>query len=179
MKRLAPLALLLVAGCATASAGTPAAQPVPTVPPDLGGHQFDRPHADTVLVAGESTVVRTATGTARVKVNGPALKAVNGLGHRTLQRYDATFTVTVTGLTGALAVKPTDFALLAIADQVDGGGIVTTGAKAVTLVADTVTAGRTLVGTWTATFVEGHGELLYTPTGAARPAVLWDFRAEG
>ncbi len=125
-------------------------------------------HADHVLVAGDDIVLKTATGTARVKVNGPALVPLKGIGP--LHHYLATFTITVTPVSGAVPVSPADFSLLALADQVDGAGIVTHEATASTL-ADGV-------GTWSAPFVEGHGEFLFTPRGASRPAALWDFRAE-
>jgi hypothetical protein len=176
-----PLAL---AGCgsatATLSTSSPGS-PGPTTPPDLAGHQFDRPDADHVLVAGDDLVLTLPTGTVRLTVGGPALAPAPALVPTKageLHHYLATFTITATTLTGTAALAPTDFRLLAIADQVDGGAKVTSVAKVTTLVSTVLAKGATLTGTWTAPFVEGHGELLYTPVGAARPAALWDFRAE-
>ena len=171
-------AALLLTSCGHAVTQLGAAQP--TTPPDLAGHQFDRPDADLVLVAGDTATVTTRTGTFRVTVTGPALKplpTLRPLAVGQLHTYLATFTVTVTHTRGELALSPGDFRLLAIADQVDGGARRTIASSATTLVARTLTAGS-WTGTWTAPFTEGHGELLFTPAGATRPAALWDFRAE-
>lgn len=173
-----PALVLALTACAGQPARLVGAQP--TVPPDLAGHQFDRPHADQVLVAGDTATVTTRTGTLRVSVNGPALKELPSftrLPVGQLHHYLATFTVTVTPVRGSQRLSPSDFRLLAIADQVDGGAIRTVAAQATSLKPATVTSGS-WTGTWTAPFVEGHGELLFTPAGAARPAALWDFRAE-
>lgn len=161
---LALAATLLLAGCGTGTATLQASVPVTTH--DLAPR---RPvHADHVLVAGDDIVLKTASGTVRVKVNGPALTPLKAIGP--LHHYLATFTVTVTPVSGTVSVTPADFSLLAIADQVDGGAIVTHDATAAKLVNGT--------GTWSAPLVEGHGEFLFTPRGAIRPAALWDFRAE-
>jgi hypothetical protein len=157
-------ATLLLAGCGAGTATLQASAPVTTQ--DLA--PLRSVHADHVLVAGDGIVLTTATGTVRVKVNGPALQPLKAPG--VLHHYLATFTVTVTPVSGTVTVTPADFSLLAIADQVDGGGIVTQEAAAAKLVNGT--------GTWSAPFVEGHGEFLFTPRGASRPAALWDFRAE-
>ncbi|MCU1602142.1 MAG: hypothetical protein JWO22_2851 [Frankiales bacterium] len=173
-----PALALALSACAGQPAQLVGAQP--TVPPDLAGHQYDRPHADQVLVAGDTATISTATGTFRVTVNGPALKALTSftkLPVGALHHYLATFTVTVTSVRGSQQLSPGAFRLLAIADQDAGGAVKTTVAQATTLVTTTLTGG-TWTGTWSAPFVEGHGELLLTPAGAARPAALWDFRAE-
>jgi hypothetical protein len=176
-----PLAL---AGCGATTATLTSASTAPAaavIPPDLAGHQYDRPHADHVLVAGDSQVLTLPTGSVRVTVWGPKLVEVPTLVKSTgnqLHSYLATFTLVATGLSGTTRLAPTDFRLLALADQVSGGAIQTTTATATDLVTKVVAQGATVTGTWTAPFVEGHGELLYTPAGAARPAALWDFRAE-
>ncbi len=149
----------------------------PVIPPDLA--PLKPLHADRILVAGESVDLTTSTGVVRVKVNGPATGKGTLFGSRSagaLHHYLATFTVTITPVRGTTTVSPADFRLLAIADQVDGGEVVTHEGTAATLPTGRVT--RPVVGTWSAPFVEGHGELLYTPTGATRPAALWDFRVE-
>jgi hypothetical protein len=175
---LAATALLLLTGCGSATASlSPAAAP-PTVPPDLAGHQYDVPDADRVLVAGDSVDLDLPAGKVRLTVNGPALQLTKPFRPGVLHDYLATFTVTAQVLSGMAVVLPADFRLLAIADQVDGGAKVTTSATVSTLARTVASTGRTLVGTWSAPFVEGHGELLYTPPGASRPAALWDFRAE-
>ena len=142
----------------------------PTVPPDLAGHQYDRPDADRVLVAGDTADLVLPTGRVRLTVNGPvpALQKVM-VGPR--HTYLLTFRVTATVLSGAVDLRPERFSLLAIADQVDGAARVTT-----TALSSTLAAGATR--TWTASFVEGHGEYLFTPAGTTRPAALWDFRVE-
>ena len=178
---LLPATALLLTGCAA----TPRPSAVldvgaPSVPPDLAGHQDDRPDADLVLVAGDTATLTTPTGTFHVTVRGPAVKVLPTLvplrvGQ--LHSYLATFTVTATPVRGTQRLSPADFRLLAIADRVDGGSTRTTVAKATTLVTRTLTRGS-WTGTWSAPFVEGHGELLFTPAGAARPAALWDFRVE-
>ena len=168
---------LLLTACGQQSAQLSAA---PVTPPDLAGHQLDRPHADQVLVAGDSALVATPTGAVRVTVNGPALTPLpefTKLPVGALHHYLATFTVTVTATRGTQRLSPGDFRLLAIADQDAGGAIRTTVAQATTLVTTTLAKGSWR-GTWSAPFVEGHGELLFTPAGATRPAALWDFRAE-
>jgi hypothetical protein len=173
-----PLAL---AGCGSATATLSASPPAPTPSADLAGHQYDRPDADHVLVAGDDLVLALPTGTLRLTVGGPALALVPTLVPTKpgeLHHYLATFTITATTLTGTAALAPTDFRLLAIADQVDGGARITSTAKVTNLITTVLGKGKTLTATWTAPFVEGHGELLYTPVGAARPAALWDFRAE-
>lgn len=158
------LSLALLAGCGTAQAGTAT---VTTVPPDLAGHQYDQPDADRVVVAGDTLVLDLPTGPLTVTVNGPALVKVPTLvPTRGLEHYLATFTIT-----SSAPVSPTAFRLLAIADQVDGGARRTVAATVTKVLSSTVL-------TWTAPFVEGHGELLFTPVGATRPAALWDFRAE-
>ena len=156
----------LLAACGAGTATLQAAAPAATVPADLA--PLRAVHADHVLVAGDSIDLDTAAGRVRVKVNGPALTPLKGLG--TLHHYLTTFTITVTRLTGDVSIAPSDFRLLSIADQVDGGAVVTHEATASSMVDGT--------GTWTAPFVEGHGEFLYTPAGATRPAALWDFRVE-
>ena len=170
-------ALLLLTACGQQPSRLASA---PSIPPDLAGHQFDRPDADRVLVAGDTTTVTTPTSTLRVTVMGPALEQLPTMvpmrvGER--HSYLATFTVTVAVLRGSEQLAPAAFRLLAISDQVDGATKHTTVATATTLVRKTVTSG-TWTGTWTAPFLEGHGELLFTPAGATRPAALWDFRAE-
>ena len=172
---------LTLAGCGSATATLSTAPPSPTPRPDLAGHQYDRPDADRVLVAGDGLVLELPTGRLRVTVGGPALALAPTLvpqkaGER--HHYLATFTITATNLSGTTALAPTDFRLLAIADQVDGGAKVTSVATVTNLVTTVLAKGKTLTATWTAPFAEGHGELLYTPAGAARPAALWDFRAE-
>ena len=177
----------LVVGCgagtettlsqAPPTAAQVAAQQDVVVPPDLA--PLKRLHADRILVAGEAVDLTTGTGVVRIKVNGPATGTGTLFGARSagaLHHYLATFTVTVTPLRGTTTVSPSDFRLLAIADQVDGGAVLSHEATATTLPSGRVT--RTVVGTWAAPFVEGHGELLYTPAGASRPAALWDFRVE-
>lgn len=167
-------ALPLLAACGAGTASLQNSAPTASVPPDLAPL---RPvHADHVLVAGDAIDLTTPTGRVRVKVNGPATGAGTRFGTSGLRHYLATFTVTVTRLSGTVRVSPADFRLLAIADQVDGGAIVTTEASAGTLRATDVR--QRVVGTWAAPFVEGHGELLFTPQGATRPAALWDFRVE-
>ena len=149
------------------------------VPPDLAGRPLTT-HADRVLVAGDTTTLTTAEGTVRVTVNGPAaeqLPTFRRLPLGQLHDYLATFTVTVEHVSGSVRLSPADFRLLAIADQVDGGAIRTSVAKATTLTATTLSRGS-WSGTWTAPFTEGHGELLFTPAGATRAAALWDFRVE-
>lgn len=163
--------LPLLAACGAGTATLQAAAPAVTIPPDLGPHR--EVHADHVLVAGDSIDLTTATGRVRVKVNGPQTGKGTSFGQRTagaLHHYLATFTVTVTRLSGDVSVSASDFRLLAIADQDEGGGIVTHEATASSMVNGS--------GTWTAPFVEGHGELLFIPPGASRPAALWDFRVE-
>ena len=176
-----PLLLLPALGLLLTGCGQQASQlSQPSTPPDLAGHQFDRPHADQVLVAGDTATVSTATGTFRVTVNGPALKELTSftkLPVGQLHHYLATFTVTVTPVRGSQQLSPSAFRLLAIADQDEGGAIKTTLAKTTTLATTRLTSGA-WKGTWSAPFVEGHGELLFTPAGATRPAALWDFRAE-
>ena len=179
MRRLhvlpAVAAALLLTACGQQTARLSAA--APSAPPDLAGHQFDRPDADLVLVAGDTATVTTRTATFRVTVMGPALKTLPTLLRSPLHSYLATFSVTVTATRGSQALSPSDFRLLAIADQVDGGARRTSSATATTLLPRRLTTGS-WTGTWTAPFTEGHGELLFTPTGATRPAALWDFRAE-
>jgi hypothetical protein len=177
---LAALPLALV-GCGSTTATLSTAPPGPTPPPDLAGHQFDRPDADHVLVAGDGLVLKLPTGRLRVTVGGPALALAPTLVPQQageLHHYLATFTITATTLSGTAALAPTEFRLLAVADQVDGGAKVTSVAQVTNLVPSVLAKGKTLTATWTAPFVEGHGELLYTPAGADRPAALWDFRAE-
>lgn len=169
---LALAAVLLVTACGTQHAGQEAVT-APTVGPDLAGHQDDIPHAEHVLVAGDSQDLTLPAGRLRVTVWGPKLVEVPTLVKtKGYQRhsYLATFTIVAKTLSGTATLRPADFRLLAIADQVDGGAIRTLTA--------TATEALTQGFTWTAPFVEGHGELLFTPVGAARPAVLWDFRAE-
>ena len=164
-------ALPLLAACGAGTATLQAAAPAAPIPPDLA--PLRAVHADHVLVAGDTIDLTTATGRLRVKVNGPATGKGTLFGQRSagaLHHYLATFTVTVTRLSGTVTVAPEDFRLLAIADQVDGGEIITHEATASSMVDGS--------GTWTAPFVEGHGELLFTPQGATRPAALWDFRVE-
>lgn len=176
---LLPVAALLLAGCAASGPPTELSA-APSVPPDLAGHQLDRPHADVVLVAGDTATLTTPTGAIAVTVRGPrvvALPTLVPLRVGQLHSYLATFTVTVTAVRGSQRLSPSDFRLLAVADQAAGGGTRTTAAQATTLVPRTLTRGS-WTGTWTAPFVEGHGELLLTPAGAARPAALWDFRVE-
>ena len=174
-----PAAALLLTACGHSTARL-AQQPLPTIPPDLAGHQLDRPHADRVLVAGDTTTVSTATGTFRVTVNGPALKVLptfQKLPVGQLHTYLATFTVTVTTVRGSQQLSPSAFRLLALADQAAGGAVRATVAQATTLTSTTLSTGS-WKGTWSAPFTEGHGELLFTPAGAPRAAALWDFRAE-
>jgi len=169
---LAAATVLALAACGHQAA------PVTTVaappPPHL------TTHADRVLVAGDSTVLTTPTGAFRITVTGPAtqqLPTFRALRVGQLHDYLATFRVTVQQLRGSQRLGPADFRLLAIADQAAGGAIRTTAARTTTLTARTLTSG-TWAGTWTAPFPEGHGELLFTPSGATRPAALWDFRVE-
>jgi hypothetical protein len=174
--QLAP-SLPLLAACGAGTASLQASAPAAPVPADLA--PLRAVHADHVLVAGDSIDLTTATGSVRVTVNGPRTGRGTLFGQRTagaLRHYLATFTITVTRLSGDVSVSPSDFRLLSIADQVDGGAIVTHEATGGTLAAAPVV--QAVVGTWTAPFVEGHGELLYTPQGASRPAALWDFRVE-
>jgi hypothetical protein len=158
---LALAAVLLMAACGTQH---PDSQAVTTVQPDRAGHQFDTPDADHVLVAGDELVL----GTTKLTVWGPELARVPTLvpapkGQR--HHYLATFRIV-----SNRPVTAAEFRLLAIADQIDGAARVTTAAAVTKVVNGALT--------WTAPFVEGHGELLYTPPGATRPVALWDFRAE-
>ena len=175
------LLALVLTGCASSSA-TLATEGAPApVPPDLGGHQYDRPHADTVLYAGQSADLRLPTGTLRVTVWGPRTVETTLFAPRragALRDYLATFTVEAQVLAGTVRLAPTDLRLLAIADQDEGGAVRTVASSATDLLARTLTAGGRWNGTWTAPFTEGHGELLLSPGGAARPAALWDFRVE-
>lgn len=174
-------AAVLLSACGQQATELTAAQPAPTTPPDLAGHQFDTPHADRVLVAGETTDLVLPTGTLRVTVWGPRTVetqpfAPRQVGH--LREYVATFTVETTVLSGTATLAPTDLRLLAIADQDEGGAVKTVASQATTLVSRTLSKGAHWNGTWSARFVEGHGELLLSPGGSARPAALWDFRVE-
>ncbi len=178
---LAALALPLALSACGSSPATHATLSTAAAPVPADVAPVRDVHADRVLVAGDSVDLTLPTGLVRVKVNGPATGAGTLFGQRTagaLHHYVATFTVSVTALRGTATIAPADFRLLAIADQVDGGAIVTHEATAGSLTTTTVTPGHPLVATWAAPFVEGHGELLMTPPGATRPAALWDFRVE-
>lgn len=177
---LAAVALLLSAGCAgTAGAvgPVPAAAPLAAdAPPDLAGHQFDAPHAKQVLVAGDTTEVALPTGRVRLTVNGPALVPEAQFAPRTvgeLRHWTATFTITATALTGTVPLGPDSFTAL----DLKGASPVRIPRSAGDLTTTTLTAGRTVVGTWSAPIIEGHGEFLYAPAGLA-PQVLWDYRSE-
>lgn len=179
--------LLLATGCAQAQASPRAALPQRAVsaelaPPDLAGHQFDPPHAERVLVAGDTAELSLPGGTVRIRVTGPALKEVPQFAPtvpRPPAQYLATFGIAVTGLTGRVALSPADFSLLELTDQRGTAAPVPHAVpptRAALSAAD-VSAGQSLTGSWTAPFTEGHGEFVLAPSGVA-PAALWDFRAE-
>ncbi|MCW2779508.1 MAG: hypothetical protein JWN17_3233 [Frankiales bacterium] len=169
-------ALLLATGCAVADAA-----PVPgAVPPDLAGHQFDRPHASRVLVAGDTADLDVPGGRLRVRVTGPRLVpsfTPARLGE--LPTYTATFTLAMTPLSGSVVVGPRDVRLLDLHDQTGAAAPVPHDVlpTATDLLTTPLPPGRTTTRTFTVPVTEGHGELLLAPAGVA-PVALWDFRAE-
>jgi hypothetical protein len=169
-------ALLLASGCAVADAAT-----VPgAVPPDLAGHQFDRPHASRVLVAGDTADLDVPGGRLRIRVTGPALvPSFSPPRPGELATYTATFTLAMTPLSGVVAVGPRDVRLLDLHDQTGTAAPVPTVVlpSSTDLLAAPLPLGRTTTRTVTVPVVEGHGELLLAPAGLA-PLALWDFRAE-
>ena len=175
------LVALLLTACGQQQAQLTTEPPPAADPADLAGHGADRPHADTVLYAGQQADLSLPTGTLRITAWGPSTVETTPFAPRRageLRDYVATFRIEATVLTGTVALRPADLRLLAIADQVDGGAVTTLAGSATTLLAKTLTAGQHWTGTWSAPFTEGHGELLLSPGGAARPAALWDFRVE-
>ena len=129
-------------------------------------------------MAGDTTDVDLPTGRFRLRVNGPALVPLTTFAPRKageLRRWTATFTITATGVTGAVPLGADAFTLLDLAQE---QGPVRVPPSASALAATTLTPGQTVTGTWSAPVVEGHGEFVYAPAGVA-PQALWDFRAEG
>lgn len=169
-------ALLLASGCATAdAAGVPGA-----VPPDLAGHQYDRPHASRVLVAGDTADLDVPGGRVRVRVTGPRLvPSFTAPRPGELATYTATFTLAMTPLSGVVTVGPGDVQLLDLHAQTGTAAPVphAVAPTATDLLTTPLPAGRTTTRTFTVPLTEGHGELLLAPVGVA-PVALWDFRAE-
>lgn len=169
-------ALVLTAGCAVADAA-----PVPgAAPADLAGHQFDRPHASRVLVAGDTADLDVPGGRLRIRVNGPRLMpSFSAPGPGELATYTATFTLAMTPLSGVVTVGPGDVRLLDLHDQTGSAAPVphVVLPTATDLLAAPLASGRTTTRTFTAPLTEGHGELLLAPAGV-EPVALWDFRAE-